>query len=147
MNFKMMCGAVCILCVAFLISIVLFARRSIFTESFVTQDSGELTSLDELNDTSTIYIIKFYAKWCPYCKKIKDIWDKVYGQLNGIKKSSGETIKVFQIGEDNMNISKFKETFNFDIDGFPTIIKMKNNKIDVYEGSRTYESIKSFSEN
>lgn len=148
MKFKIICGAVCLLCVAFLISIVLFAKRNIFTrESFENTKEGELVSLNDLNDSeNNIFFIEFYADWCPFCKKIEGIWNKVYKNYNTEKHKDGKIIRVIQISDKNPHLKEFKQKFDFDIDGFPTIILMKNQVIEKYTGTRSYESLSTYLE-
>lgn len=112
------------------------------SESFV-ESNGELTSLEELKDKDSIYLIKFYASWCGHCKNMKTDWDELYAEYNE-KSVNGNTIKIVQINADSPHIKSFIEHYKHDITGFPTIIKLQNDDITEYNGERTFDSMSDF---
>jgi len=103
-------------------------------ESFVSvplkQKEKNLSSSSNAEKTK-IYLFK--AEWCGHCNEFKPIWNKLKQSL---KK---EYIFVtLDADEDEEEMKKW------DIKQFPTIIKIKNNKKEEYNGSRDEISIKNF---
>ena len=81
------------------------------------------------------YIIKFYAPWCGYCTKLKDI-------LNELA-SDGYNIYAFNCDKYKDELSNITKHSNIKINGYPTIlISDLNNELIEYDGDRTIESFK-----
>uniref|UniRef100_A0A4X2LM99 protein disulfide-isomerase n=1 Tax=Vombatus ursinus TaxID=29139 RepID=A0A4X2LM99_VOMUR len=87
-------------------------------------------------DENTNVFVNFYAPWCPQCRKLAPIWDKL-----------GEAYK------DNKNIiiakidSSINEVESVIVHSFPTLKYFPaghNPKIIEYHGARTLESFKNF---
>lgn len=74
--------------------------------------------------------IMFLAPWCGHCKKIKE--NRIVEGLIGMNK------KVLVITDENPLTREMK------IEGFPTILCVKNGVIKKYEGERTVEEIVKF---
>jgi len=75
-------------------------------------------------------IIFFYANWCGHCSEFKPVWNK----LKKNEKNNYEFVEVesYDLEKDNYtndtlikNINKIKKN----IQGFPTIVYIKNNNI------------------
>jgi len=73
-------------------------------------------------------VILLKAEWCGYCKKFKPEWEILTNNNNLNNKVEFITLDS---EKDKEEINKYK------IQGFPTILINKNNKITSYEGSRT----------
>ena len=85
--------------------------------------------------------IKFFsADWCPHCKKAKPEWEKFKDEYNGktegYYKISCETIDCTE--GDNPQIQEFS------VNGYPTIIMLKDNKPVNYDAKITEPNLKQF---
>jgi thiol-disulfide isomerase/thioredoxin len=85
--------------------------------------------------------IKFFsADWCPHCKKATPEWEKFKqeynGKTEGYYKISCETIDCTE--GDNPQIQEFS------VNGYPTIIMLKDNKPVNYDAKITEPNLKQF---
>ena len=84
-------------------------------------------------------IVLFFAPWCPHCKGMMAGEDSVWEKL---KKKHGHHRGLTL---DQVNCDEQPElATRFGIKGFPTILKMKKDKVEQYEGDRTLESLEGF---
>jgi thiol-disulfide isomerase/thioredoxin len=85
-----------------------------------------------------IIVGKIYANWCGHCKALKPEWKKMRKIVKG--KSAGKCVQVVDISEDKMDVklAKLNETHGVQIvaNGYPTLFKLVNGKVEYYEGSR-----------
>lgn len=145
------CGALCVSILIGIIFILYFSRKTTLRESFTDSNRGELTTIDEFeNSKNSVFYIKFWAPWCGYCKKMESDWTRIYNDYND-KIVNKKRVKIMQIRDDNPILKTFTQMYGLSIDGFPTVIRMRleNGKpqIETYEKSRNYEAISSYIQN
>jgi len=88
---------------------------------------------------SPIIIGKVYADWCGHCQELKPKW----AQLKKIlPKGRVQTIEIEEAETDKR--AQFEKTHKktIDVNGYPTIFKIVNNKIEYYSGPREAEDMK-----
>ena len=91
-----------------------------------------ISSTPEHFDNTKSQVVLFKAEWCSHCKRFKPEWD----QLN-----DNQTLKN-KVKFVTLDSEKDKEQIEkYNIQGFPTILINKNNKITSYEGPRTAEAL------
>jgi thiol-disulfide isomerase/thioredoxin len=95
--------------------------------SFQTQTGGAI--LEKPN----LYLFK--AEWCGHCKKFQPAW-------NNLENNSELKKKVNFVTMDS-ELQK-NDILKFNIDGYPTIILEKGNKLINYENHRTITDVTSF---
>ena len=84
------------------------------------------------------HIILFYAPWCPHCKNLLT----ADGSWTNLEKRyrTKKNIVITKIDCDkNPDIGK-----KYGIEGYPTILKINNNKVTEYTGDRSLESLEKF---
>jgi thiol-disulfide isomerase/thioredoxin len=124
-----------IVLVLILLAIIYFLLKSKSNkvESFQKSQSSGTSDTSYRNSSKlpdgTVGI--FYAPWCGHCKASMDEFEKARDSSNG---------KVLLI--DSEEPVNEKLLGNYDIEGFPTIIRASDNK--VYSGPRTAENIINF---
>tara|TARA_Y100000591_G_C21737901_1_gene647689 strand:- start:364 stop:840 length:477 start_codon:yes stop_codon:yes gene_type:complete len=105
---------------------------------------------DEFNDQDTknkyfadIYL--FSAKWCPHSKKIMKIWKVLKEKYNNQKINSYNIVfKEIEEKKNKDELDKFEEDYNKEIDGFPTIILIKDNQLIEFEAKATKDNLEEF---
>lgn len=105
---------------------------------------------DEFNDTDTknkyfadIYL--FSAKWCPHSKKIMKIWKVLKEKYNNQKINSYNIVfKEIEEKKNKDELDQFEEDYNKEIDGFPTIILIKDNQLIEFEAKATKDNLEEF---
>ncbi|XP_062337338.1 protein disulfide-isomerase TMX3-like [Osmerus eperlanus] len=96
----------------------------------------------ELDDTFTetkgedIWLIKFYAPWCTFCKELSPVWHEVAAEL----KSMGSEVNVGR-ADASTQTSITKE---FRVGGYPAIKMLKDDVKYNYRGPRTKDGILDF---
>ncbi|XP_062410306.1 protein disulfide-isomerase TMX3a [Sardina pilchardus] len=98
--------------------------------------------VDELDDTfkdirtNELWLVKFYAPWCAFCKTFAPVWYEVGDEL----KSMGSDVNVGMI-----DCTKHKSVGSeFGVRGYPTIKLFKGEKIFNYNGPRRKVDIVEF---
>lgn len=93
----------------------------------------------------------FHAKWCGHCIDLMPNWDRMETEIKTdplYKKWGIEIIKVEQSDPDKlaniMHINKHVKNGKFEPKYFPTIFKVKNGKLEIYNKGRTVEEMKSW---
>ncbi|XP_062259949.1 protein disulfide-isomerase TMX3-like isoform X2 [Platichthys flesus] len=99
--------------------------------------------VEELDDSfmktrgdDDIWLIKFYAPWCSFCKQLDPVWHQIGSEL----KSLGSPVNVGK-SDATANTGLAKE---FRVRGYPAIIMWKKNVKYVYNGKRTKDGIMEF---
>ena len=111
-------------------------------ENFSSELSNEVQSFNSSSvSENEIVIIKYYAPWCGYCKKLKPEWNKLIQNYNN-KKINNKNIKVLSLDCDKYE----KEASKHKIPGYPTIRIYSQNSQKDYEGTRDFASISKFIE-
>ncbi|XP_041805927.1 protein disulfide-isomerase TMX3-like [Chelmon rostratus] len=93
-------------------------------------------SFMETRGADDIWLIKFYAPWCTFCKQLDPVWHQIGSEL----KSLGSPVNV---GKSDATVSTglAKE---FRVRGYPAIIMLKKDVKYNYSGPRTREGIMDF---
>jgi thiol-disulfide isomerase/thioredoxin len=104
-----------------------------FVESFTTNNAS--SNLAEL--------LFFSADWCPHCKKAQPSWDASKSTYNN------QPIDGYKVIYKEVNCTKPTETNEglmnkYNVEGFPTLILLKNNQPIDYNGEITEDGIKKF---
>lgn len=115
------------------------------TENFESAPM-ELNRLTEAPnpDNVNVYIIFFYADWCPHCVSSKPEWKKVQ-DMDGAN-VNGKKVNVRACNCEGSNVEKEAARDN-NVEGYPTIKLVKNNEVVDYNGERNAEAIKNFVNN
>ena len=98
-----------------------------------------------INDDSgnTAELLFFYANWCPHCKTAKPVWNDTKTEyegtvINGYKLSFLEYNCTKETPETQALMDKYK------IEGFPSIILIKDNQVIDYDAKPSKATIVQF---
>ncbi|XP_063317254.1 protein disulfide-isomerase tmx3a-like isoform X4 [Pelmatolapia mariae] len=112
-----------------LLSVLLFASAAAFVEEL--DDSFMETKGDD-----EIWLIKFYAPWCTFCKQLDPVWHQIGSEL----RSLGSPVHIGK-SDATANTGLAKE---FRVRTYPAILMLKKNIKYNYSGARTKEGIMDF---
>tara|TARA_B100000795_G_scaffold118869_1_gene88445 strand:+ start:1129 stop:1593 length:465 start_codon:yes stop_codon:yes gene_type:complete len=104
----------------------------------------EFTQQETVNNTELYFM---FAEWCPYSKKVMPIWDKLKEKYN--RKKVNNYVVIFKELDGDKNekdVDDFSKRFNKKIDGFPTIILIKQNEVIEFDAEPTEENLTAFIE-
>ena len=106
-----------------------------------TDDSSSSSS-----SSSTAEVMFFYVDWCPHCKTAKPVWDSFSKDNQGIK------TKNYNVIFTEINCTKETEQSNklmnkYNIEGFPTIIMLKDDEVIQFDAKPTPETLNQFLNN
>ncbi|KAG5841808.1 hypothetical protein ANANG_G00170880 [Anguilla anguilla] len=104
--------------------------------------AASLAYVEDLDDKfkdgrmNDAWLVKFYAPWCGYCKKLEPVWHDIGAEL----KSSGSVINVGR-----MDATAYSSVASeFGVRGYPTIKLIKGDLAYNYRGPRTKDDIIEF---
>jgi len=99
---------------------------------------------DEESVGVQLYI--FHTLWCPHSKKIMDeekgVWSKIKKE---IKKVNNYNIKYIEInGDDEKAVKNWESKYKKQIEGFPTIILIKDEQVIEFDANPTHDTLTNF---
>jgi|TARA_B110000902_G_C14189903_1_gene543783 thiol-disulfide isomerase/thioredoxin len=104
----------------------------------------EFTKEEAVNNTELYFI---FADWCPYSKKVMPIWDNLKEKYDRKKVNNYAVIFKELDGDKNESeIDDFSKRFNKKIEGYPTIILIKQNEVIEFDADPTKENLTAFIE-
>jgi len=84
-----------------------------------------------------------YAEWCGHCQTLKPEWKKLKQVLSPSKK-----FNIFELEDSDANkktklksVSKKIDGGSIQVNGFPTLFKICNGKVEYYNGERTVDAL------
>jgi len=84
-----------------------------------------------------------YAKWCGHCQSLKPEWKKLKQVL-----SSRKNFNIFELEDSDNNkdaklksVSKKIDGGSIQVNGFPTLFKISNGKVEYYNGERSLDAL------
>jgi thiol-disulfide isomerase/thioredoxin len=84
----------------------------------------------------------FYASWCGHCHTTLPHWNKFETKAN--HSSLGKKVEIKKFESEEPESDSTKKQYGIDVDGYPTIVFVKNGKIIPYEGKRKWKQFMSF---
>ena len=138
------------LIIIILISLFLGAAFYVYSNYIARRLNPKFVSNREFTQQETIDNAELYfmfAEWCPYSKKVMPIWDSLKEKYN--RKKVNDYAVVFKELDGDKNekeIDDFSKRFNKKIDGYPTIILIKQNEVIEFDADPTKENLTAFIE-
>lgn len=94
-------------------------------------------------DIAEIFLI--YANWCPHSKKVLPIWEELTNQYDGkVVKTQSIMFRKFDGDSQEKEVDDFSARYNKKIDGYPTIILVKQNQVIEFDANPTKENLEEF---
>ena len=81
-------------------------------------------------------MVLFYCPWCPHCKAMKEVWEKL-GQM-----ATFIDVQAFNCEKHKGHILKIQEELPELVRGYPTIVIYKDHiPVEEYRGDRSLQSL------
>lgn len=129
-----------------LLMLIIFVVAGYFGYLWYVKPTVENLNNDDVSNNnrriSEAQIMFFSADWCPHCKRAKPVWDDFTSEYNG-KEVGFYKINCQSVDCTDGNSELIQE---YNIDGYPTIILLKDNKRIDYDARITGENLKQFVE-
>lgn len=134
--------------IVFFIVAAVFTYKQMNVKPFnANYEHGASSSSD---DTDTEYeLLFFYVDWCPHSKTAKPHWDEfkvdnkwVPSNENGNVDRNRIIFKEINCTDETEQTIKLMNKYN--IDGFPTIILLKNNEVIQFDAKPTHKTLSQF---
>ena len=126
--------------------LIIFAVAGYFGYLWYVKPTIENLNNDDVSNNnrriSEAQIMFFSADWCPHCKKAKPEWSNFTSEYDG-KEVGFYKIRCQSVDCTDGNNELIQE---YSIDGYPTIILLKDNKRINYDARITHENMKQFVE-
>jgi len=106
-------------------------------------ENREFTEYGPKSSYAEIFFI--YATWCPHSKKVIKHWEKLKKQYDG-KIVNKYAVKFVELDGDKDEglIEEFSKDYKKKIEGYPTIILIKDNEVIEFEADPTLENLNEF---
>ena len=145
-NKKIMVGI--FIFIVFIIVIIWWMRRRKPTGTFddVANSTNRNNTETGENSGKEALIYFFHADWCPHCKKAQPEWDTfMTGHDNKLK--NDYKIKCISVDCTDDKESTAKQLINqYNVESYPTVKMVKDNKTIDYDASVKTESLNKFVE-
>lgn len=128
-----------------LLALYFVSKRTVGLQSAPVAPQGVFDGSPEIQESfktgtkGPVKVIVFFAPWCPHCKHMMEGDDSLWSKLKR-KHGDKKDLEIEQVNCDEQPELATK----FGIKGFPTIVKMKQDKIETFEGDRTLEALEGF---
>ncbi len=118
--------------ILFVIVVYMIIKRVFFKEGFQDAPTG-----------TTVYF--FFADWCPHCKKAKPHWESAKSKMDGTS-VNGTKVVFKEVDCTAKPPSKEAQDLMkmYGVEGFPTIVLVKDGTPKKLEEKPTQESISTF---
>jgi thiol-disulfide isomerase/thioredoxin len=83
---------------------------------------------DKHNDSDSAYFLLIYANWCPHCHTLKPVLENIMSHLAPYG---------MRLGAVEATANPEYDSVVPNVDGFPTLFIIHNNKVHKYMGNRT----------
>ena len=80
-------------------------------------------------------MVLFFADWCGHCRRLKPEWTAATGM-------GGVGWNVVECNEPSELVESLRAKYH--VKGYPTIMRLKGSKYDIYNGERKSEDIREF---
>lgn len=108
-------------------------------------DNSEFTTSEQKSfedKEATLYL--FHVNWCMYCKKAMPEWNKFKGEYDGKTiKGYKLVLKEYECSDEN-NPEVIELMDKYDVEGYPTIILVKDGAPEKFEAKPTYDTLEEF---
>lgn len=124
--------------ITYIIIFLLFIYFLYLKEGY--ENATEDTTIDNLLkkiESGENILVLLHAEWCGHCKNLMPTW-------NELMKEEEKVLKVNVGGKSEKEKQLLEQ---FEVQGFPTIMKFSGGESQEYTGSRTKESLKKFLNN
>lgn len=88
-------------------------------------------------------IMFFFANWCPHCKTAKPEWEKAKSEYNN-NTINGYKIIFVEIDCSNPDSKTTSLMDKYNVEGFPTVVLIKNKEVITYDAKVTYDHLSEF---
>jgi len=90
-------------------------------------------------------IYLFHTEWCPYSQEAMPIWEGLKKKLNNTKINKHTILFKNIDGEkDQSKLTEFEQEYKKKIDGFPTIMLIKDDQVVDYEAEVNSDNLTEF---
>jgi len=127
-----------------LIVVIIFVIACIFAYKWFIKPTVESLGESDMSNnnrrSSEAQIYFFSADWCPHCKRAKPEWEKFKTAFDNktIGTYTMKTISVDCTEGDDPLIQEYS------IDGYPTVVMMKDNKRINYDAKISFDNLDKF---
>lgn len=100
---------------------------------------------NEPTDGGPTELFLFYATWCPYSKKVLPIWESLKEKYDRkVINRYSVVFKEYDGDKQEKEIDEISKRFKKKIDGYPTIILIKENEVIEFDANPTEENLEEF---
>jgi thiol-disulfide isomerase/thioredoxin len=129
--------------------ILIFVSYYIYTKYYSSKllelykPNNEKMPLWTKDNSNVVEIMFFFATWCPHCKTAKPEWEKIKSEYSNIE-IHGYKILFVEIDCSNPDSKTTSIMDKYNVEGYPTIILLKNNEVITYDAKVTYDHLAEF---
>lgn len=91
----------------------------------------------------TVELMLFYTTWCPHCRSCKPSWDEIKEKYTG-RLINGYNVEFVEIDCTNENSKTEKLMNDYKVEGYPTIILVKDEQPINFDAQPSVETLDQF---
>lgn len=88
-------------------------------------------------------ILFFFAEWCPHCQSAKPEWEKFKSEYESTT-VNGWKLHMKEIDCSDPDAQTEKIIDDYDVEGFPTILMVKDGEVIQFDSDVKYDTLKQF---
>lgn len=121
--------------------LIIFTSIYFIYKTFFTSKKENFDSNSPGNKQAELML--FYANWCPHCKECKPDWFSLKEQMNG-KSMNGYNVLFTEVDCTEKTDEVEKKQSRFNIEGYPTVLLLKDGRKIDFDGKPTKETLQEF---
>jgi thiol-disulfide isomerase/thioredoxin len=114
----------------------------IYKQKITNKNEGSTEEIVD-NENKTVEMMLFFTTWCPHCKSCKPDWEKLKETYEN-RLINGYKVEFIDVDCTNETTKTVKLMDEYKVEGYPTIILVKDGKTINFDAKPSFETLDQF---